>query len=107
MTKRTGKRTFLLFLLAAAAMAATATRGEAGSTGNGSAGSGMSGFGSLSQYRYEADAQKACHGDTIVWGSSANRGKFFTKDAGPQRISGFYACMSDARRAGYEIVTGE
>ncbi len=78
----------------------------AGSMGNGSATSGMQGV-SLQQFRNESDAKKHCPGDTVVWGSSANRGIFFTSGAGPYssragqqvRIGGFYACEADVKKA--------
>ena len=73
----------------------------AGSTGNGTAGSGFS------QYTFEADAIRLCKGDTVVWGSSANKGVYFLKSDGPyyggKRIGGFYACMADVKKAGYKI----
>lgn len=83
-------------------VAATASPALAGSMGNGTAGGGFS------QYRFEADATRLCKGDTVVWGSSANRGIYFVKGAGPytaagQRIGGFYACEGDVKKAGYKI----
>ena len=74
----------------------------AGSTGNGTAGSGFS------QYTYETDANRLCKGDTVVWGSSANKGIYFVKADGPytatgKRIGGFYACEADVKKAGYRI----
>lgn len=86
------------------------TQSWAGSMGNGSATSGMPGV-SLQQFRYEPDAQKHCPGDTIVWGSSANPGIFYTSGAGPYypregkqvRIGGFYACAADVKKAGLKI----
>lgn len=88
-------------------LSAVAMPSQAGSLGNGSAGSGQAGFKTLQQFRYEADAEKHCLNDEVVWGSSENPGKFYIKDAGPQRIGGFYACKAEARTAGYEIVTGK
>lgn len=70
----------------------------AGSMGNGTAGSGFP------QYRLHADAVKGCKGDTVVWGSAAHRGVYYVDGVGPQRIGGFYACKSDAKKAGYTIV---
>ena len=60
-------------------------------------------FKSLSLFCNEADAQKQCPVDTVVWGSSAHIGVYFVKGAGPQRIAGYYACMADAKKAGYQI----
>src|SRR5258707_15497198 len=75
---------------------------RAGSTGNATAGSGFS------QYTYETDANRLCKGDEVVWGSSANKGIYFVKGAGPytatgKRIGGFYACMADVKKAGCKI----
>lgn len=98
-----------ILLAAALAVSATVVPCEAGSTGNGTAGSGLARFNNgmgLQQFRYETDAQKHCPNDAIVWGSSGYPGKFFTMDARPQRSGGLFACMGEARGAGYEIVTG-
>ena len=88
-------------------MAASAAPAQAGSTGNGSAGSGVAqlqnGAG-LQQFRFEADAQKHCPNDVVVWGSSQSPGVFFTKDQGPPRVGGFYACLTEAEKAGYQIM---
>jgi hypothetical protein len=75
---------------------------QAGSTGNGTAGNGFS------QYTYEADANRLCKGDTVLWGSSENPGVYFVKGAGPysatgKRVVGFYACEADVKKAGYKI----
>jgi hypothetical protein len=78
-------------------VAVIAMPAQAGSTGNGAAGGGFS------QYTYETDANRLCKGDTVVWGSSANKGIYYVKGAGPQRIGGFYACMADVKKAGYKI----
>jgi hypothetical protein len=78
-------------------VAVSAMPAQAGSTGNGTAGSGFS------QYTYETDANRLCKGDTVVWGSSAHKGIYYVKGAGPQRIGGFYACMADVKKAGYKI----
>jgi hypothetical protein len=78
-------------------VAVAALPAQAGSTGNGAAGGGFS------QYTYEADANRLCKGDTIVWGSSAHKGIYYVKGAGPKRIGGFYACMADVKKAGYKI----
>jgi hypothetical protein len=92
-----------LIASAAAVMVASATlSAQAGSTGNGTAGSGFS------QYSFETDANRLCKGDTVVWGSSANKGIYFVTGAGPytatgKRIGGFYACMADVKKAGYKI----
>lgn len=101
-------------LLVAAIVAATvgaAMPAVAGSAGNGTAGFGLPQYKDLQMYRYEADAQRLCKGDTVVWGSSANIGIYFVKDSGPyydrgsgpQRVGGYYACMADAKKAGYKI----
>lgn len=76
-----------------------AAPGWAGSTGNGTAGSGFP------QYTYRADADKGCRGDTVVWGSSAHKGVYYVDGVGPQRVGGFYACMSAVKKAGYKVVT--
>jgi hypothetical protein len=76
---------------------AAASMAEAGTMGNGTAGSGFQ------QFRYEADAQKHCPHDNVVWGSSAHRGIYYTKGAGPQRVGGYYACMADVKKRGYKI----
>jgi hypothetical protein len=91
------KERILKGLLGAATVAAMAGSAQAGSTGNGAAGGGFS------QYTYEADAIRLCKGDTVVWGSSAHKGIYYVKGAGPQRIGGFYACMADVKKAGYKI----
>jgi len=80
-------------------MFAAALPGRAGSTGNGTAGSGFP------QYTYRAEADKGCRGDTVVWGSSAHKGVYYVDGVGPQRIGGFYACMSAVKKAGYQVVT--
>jgi len=87
----------LLTVATAIGTAGVAVSALAGSTGNGTAGSGFP------QYTYEADANRLCKGDTVVWGSSANIGIYYVKGAGPQRIGGFYACMADVKKAGYKI----
>ncbi len=84
-------------------IAATAMPAEAGSAGNGTAGNGLPQFKSLSLYRYEADAEKQCPTDKVVWGSSGHIGVYYVKGAGPVRVGGFYACMTDAKKAGYQI----
>ena len=99
------RRGILKVLLSASTVAATVGAvlpAQAGSTGNGTAGSGFP------QYTFEADASRLCKGDTVVWGSSANKGVYFTKGDGPysaagKRIGGFYACMADVKKAGYKI----
>ena len=80
----------------------------AGSTGNGTAGFGLPQYKDLPMYRDEADANRLCKGDTVVWGSSQNIGIYFVKDHGPyspagKRVGGFYACMGEAKKAGYKI----
>ena len=92
-------------LLAVSIVAATASGAVlalAGSNGNGTAGGGFP------QERFEADAIRLCKGDTVVWGSSANRGIYFLSGDGPysatgHRIGGFYACMADVKKKGYKI----
>jgi hypothetical protein len=58
----------------------------------------------IAPYTYEADANRLCKGDTVVWGSSAHKGIYYVKGAGPQRIGGFYACEADVKKAGYKIL---
>jgi hypothetical protein len=92
----------LVAVATVAGIAAAAMPALAGSTGNGTAGSGFS------QYTFEADATRLCKGDTVVWGSSANRGVYFLQNHGPysatgKRVGGFYACMADVRKTGYKI----
>jgi len=92
----------LLSASIAAGVAGAVLPAVAGSTGNGTAGSGFP------QYTFEADANRLCKGDTVVWGSSANKGIYFVKGAGPysangKRYAGFYACMADVKKAGYKI----
>jgi len=70
---------------------------QAGSAGIGTAGGGFS------QYSHEADANRLCKGDTVVWGSSAHKGIYYVKGAGPKRTGGFYACMADVKKHGYKI----
>jgi hypothetical protein len=91
----------------ALSFALVATPAVAGGTGNGSAGSGLANHGNgadIPQYRNQADAEKLCKGDTVVWGSSAQRGVFFAAGAGPAHVGGFYACMTVAQKAGYQII---
>lgn len=92
----------MLSVTFAAGVACAALPVRAGSAGNGTAGGGFP------QYTFEADANRLCKGDTVVWGSSANKGIYFVKGAGPysatgQRVGGFYACMADVKKAGYKI----
>jgi hypothetical protein len=99
--------TFKHLLSVAAATALITGPAFAGGTGNGSAGSGQARHGNgadIPQFRYQADAERLCKGDTVVWGSSNQPGVFFTAHAGPTRVGGFYACMAVARQAGYQIV---
>jgi hypothetical protein len=94
--------TFKLFALSLGVLnALAATPALAGSHGNGSAT--LWGV-NIPQYRNQADAEKQCKGDAVVWGSSERRGVFFAEGVGPPRIGGFYACMAVARKAGYQIV---
>ena len=108
------RRNIAKALLAVSTMAVTAGAtlpAQAGSTGNGTAGFGLPQYKDLAMYRFQADAQRLCKGDTVVWGSSANIGIYFVKGSGPyydrgsgpQRVGGFYACMADAKKAGYKI----
>ena len=98
-------------LLSASIVAGTAGAAipaHAGSTGNGTAGFGLPQYKDLPMYRYEADANRLCKGDPVVWGSSQNIGIYFVKGSGPhsatgQRAGGYYACMSEAKKAGYKI----
>jgi hypothetical protein len=94
-----------------ALLAVSIVAGTAGATVSAQAGSSggnlMAGSG-FPQYTYEADAIRLCKGDTVVWGSGANKGIYFVKGAGPylasgQRYAGFYACMADVRKKGYKI----
>jgi len=94
----TFKLVTLSFGMLSALLAAPAL---AGSHGNGSATMGLA---NIPQYRNQADAERDCKGDAVVWGSSERRGVFFAAGAGPARIGGFYACMAVARKAGYQIV---
>ena len=87
-----------LLAVSIVSVAASTLPAWAGSTGNGAAGSGFP------QYTYEADANRLCKGDTVVWGSSAHKGIYYVKGAGPQRIGGFYACQADVKKAGYKIL---
>ena len=87
----------LFFASIAAEISAAAMPVQAGSTRPGPAGTGFP------QYTYETDANRLCKGDTVVWGSSANKGIYYVKGAGPQRNAGFYACMADVKKAGYKI----
>jgi len=63
------KRLLAVSIVSVAAGAALPAR--AGSTGNGAAGGGFP------QYTYEADANRLCKGDTVVWGSSAHKGIYY------------------------------
>jgi hypothetical protein len=101
----------LLAVSIAAGIAVTAILTQAGSAGNGTAGTGLPQFKNLSLFRHEADAQKQCPADKVVWGSREHIGVYYVKGAGPyydrgagpQRIAGYYACMADAKKAGYQI----
>lgn len=103
--KSISKTLLAVSIVAGAAGAAVPAR--AGSTGNGTAGFGLPQYKDLSMYRYEADAQRLCKGDTVVWGSSAIIGIYYVKGDGPysngQRVGGNYACMGEAKKAGYKI----
>src|SRR5258708_39509824 len=74
--------------------AGAALPARAGSTGNGAAGTGFP------QYIYEADANRFCKGDTVVWGSSAHKGIYYVKGAGPQRIGGVSPRKADVKKSG-------
>ena len=87
----------LLAVSIVAGVAGATLPAQAGSTGKGTAGTGFP------QYTYEADANRLCKGDTVGWGSSAHKGIYYVKGAGPQRIGGFYACKADVKKAGYKI----
>jgi len=50
--------------------------------------------------RMPTDSAKATR---LFWGSSAHKGIYYIKGAGPQRIGGFYACKADVKKAGYKI----
>jgi len=103
---RSGTSTLLVSLFFASGLLVAAPA-LAGGTGNGTAGSGQAGHGNgadIPQFTYQADAERLCKGDTVVWGSSNQPGVFFTVGNAPQRSGGFYACMAVARKAGYKIV---
>jgi len=91
--------TALALVVLTSLMTFGAAPGWAGATGKGTAGSGFP------QYTYHADAVKGCKGDSVVWGSSANKGVYYVDGVGPERIGGFYACMSAVKKAGYKVVT--
>ena len=95
-------RTFKVFALSFGVLnASVATPALAGSHGNGSATIGRA---NIPQYRFQADAERECKGDAVVWGSSERRGVFFAAGAGPTHVGGFYACMAVAQKAGYQII---
>jgi len=96
MIRRSISNTLLAISLAIGAAGAVLPA-QAGSAGNGAAGSGFS------QYSHEADANRLCKGDTVVWGSSGHKGIYYPKGAGPKRVGGFYACMADVKKHGYKI----
>jgi hypothetical protein len=87
----------LLGVATAVGMAGAMLPAQAGTAGNGTAGTGFS------QYTYEADANRLCKGDTVVWGSAAHRGIYYVKGVGPKHMGGYYACMADVKKAGYKI----
>jgi hypothetical protein len=62
--------TTLLSVSIVVGIAGAAMLAQAGSAGNGTAGNGLPQFKTLSLYRYEADAQKGCHGDQVVWAAA-------------------------------------
>ena len=93
--------TALFSVTIVSAVAVAAMPAQAGTLGNGAAGSGFP------QYRSEADAQKQCGNDKVVWGSSAQKGVFYMPGAGPKRIGGFYACAAVATKAGMKIESGK
>ena len=51
--------------------------------------------------RMPTDSAKATR---LFWGSSAHKGVYYVKGAGPQHIGGFYACKADVKKAGYKIL---
>jgi hypothetical protein len=91
----------VLFSLPLALLAAAPAL--AGGTGNGSAGSGQALHGNgadIPQFTYQADAERLCKGDTVVWGSSAHPGVFFTLAADGRMAAGSTpAWQSRGRRA--------
>jgi hypothetical protein len=87
-----------LLAVSIVSVAAGAPPARAGSAGNDAAGIGFP------QYTYEADANRLCKGNTVVWGNSAHKGVYYVKGAGPQRIGGLYACKGDVKKAGYKIL---
>lgn len=57
---------------------------------------------SLTPFRYESQAQRHCHGDTIVW-LDFKRGRYYLK--GQRRYAsgytGSFVCRNEARDSGY------
>lgn len=57
---------------------------------------------SLTPFRYEFQAQRHCHGDTVVW-LDFKRGRYYLN--GQRRYAsgytGSFACRSEARDSGY------
>jgi len=100
---REGISKTLVVVATAIGIVGAAIPAQAGSSG----GNLMAGSG-FPQYTYEADANRLCKGDTVVWGSGAHKGIYYLKGAGPytatgQRYGGFYACMADVKKKGYKI----
>ena len=94
---KVGLAIWIVAMVAGAALPALA-----GSSGGNQAGSGFP------QYTYEADANRVCKGDTVVWGNGQHKGIYYIKGDGPytptgQRYAGYYACMADVKKKGYKI----
>jgi hypothetical protein len=57
---------------------------------------------SLTPFRYESQAQRHCHGDTIVW-LDFRKGRYYLK--GQRRYAsgytGSFVCRNEARDSGY------
>ncbi|MGY4474128.1 hypothetical protein [Bradyrhizobium sp. USDA 3364] len=56
----------------------------------------------LTPFRYEAQAQRHCPGDTVVW-LDFQRGRYYLKGQSryARGFEGSYACRSEARESGY------
>lgn len=56
----------------------------------------------LTPFRYEAQAQRHCPGDTVVW-LDFRRGRYYLKGQSryARGFDGSYACSNEARDSGY------
>ena len=56
----------------------------------------------LTPFRYEAQAQRHCPGDTVVW-LDFRRGRYYRKGQSryARGFDGNFVCMSEARGSGY------